>query len=208
MYIRRAGAILRFFRKHLIKASAIATLIVILTLYATSRLAMTPQAAGPGWGWIAAAGFVLTVLGVVISLAGFAITLEQIQITNDEVAETQREAEALRKSLVIYRAAQDASLADYAVKSAKRHYRSGASQDFVDSYDDFRRSLVSIRKNVEDLDEDIVSSIDQTDKYISRLCKRIEAGNVVNDAKVLSEIRNHQDLISTIVAMLHKVAVK
>ncbi|WP_312813131.1 hypothetical protein [Brevundimonas sp.] len=190
------------------KVLAIAGVVVIATLFATYKLAISPQMTGPSWGWISAAGFSLTVLGVVVSLAGFAITLEQIQITNDEVAETQREAEALRKSLVIYSAAQDASLASYAIKSAKRHYLSSALQDFVESYDDFRRSIVAIGKNVEGIPVDVTDGIDQADKYISRLCKRIEAGSNVNQAKVLSEIRSHQDLSANIIAILQKVSIK
>lgn len=187
---------------------AISAVVTVATVGATIAVASSPQTTGPNWGWIAAVGFCLTVLGVAISLAGFAITLEQIQKTNDEVADTQREAEALRKSLVTYSAAHDAALAGYAIKSAKRHYMSKANPDFVEAYDDFRRAIVSIRKNVEQMPPDVSLSIDQADKYIVKLCKRLEAGSVINDAKVLSELRSHQDLISNLIAILNRVAIQ
>ncbi len=67
---------------------------------------------------------------------------------------------------------------------------------------------MAIGKNVEGIPVDVTDGIDQADKYISRLCKRIEAGSNVNQAKVLSEIRSHQDLSANIIAILQKVSIK
>lgn len=201
------GNKLRFFRKHLLKVLLAVGVVVLSTALATWHVANSAQPNEIKLGWIAATGFTLTALGVLISLAGFAITLEQIQVTNDEVAETQKEAQALRKSLVIYNAAQEATIASYAIKSAKRHYGVSANREFVECYDDFRRAIISIRQNVEEIPFEMIDAIDQADKYIVRLCQRIETGASINQSKVLTEIRSHQDLSANLISILHKVSI-
>jgi hypothetical protein len=155
-------------------------------------------------GW----GFWLTILGLALTLIGFCITWIQLKKTKTAAEAASAEARRIKLAVATYDAAGEASKAIAALESARRHLRNAAWADVADSYDMYRRSINSIN-NIKELDPSISSAIAAANKYVSRLCNRIEEGlskgNVeVDAAKTISMMRQHDELASQISTTLQR----
>lgn len=154
-------------------------------------------------------GFWFNVVGLLITLVGFGLTWRQLKKTTSAAEAAKREANRIEVTLKRYDAAQEISQAHYALRTAKRHFSNRAWSDGGESYEDVRRSLLSLKANIEILDLDTSKSIDRIASYISKFCERIDRGDFdtasVDDfAKAKSTLRDHEQFLMEIGIKLQK----
>lgn len=163
-------------------------------------------------GLLGGAGIALGVGGLFVSVAGFSFTLLQLSQTVGSVESAVLESERIRNSLIAQSAAQDVSRATYALSAARKHFKNSAWADGADSYEDFRRSLVSLSSSVDEMNEEAREKINKASDYIIKLCVRIEkhiyssqAGptstgstSLPDYSKMIVVLRDHDKLVSEI----------
>lgn len=156
-------------------------------------------------GW----GFWLAIIGLMLTLIGFGITWAQLIKTQKAADAVRLEVKRIEVSVQSYDAAHHVSKAASALDATKRHLRNCAWSDVADSYEDFRRSVITLKEmNIPSLQSFDVA-IDEANLYISRLCERIEVqvlkSNVTIDAaKTVTMIRKHGELTGSIDAVLQR----
>jgi hypothetical protein len=121
-------------------------------------------------GW----GFWLAVVGLMLTLVGFAITWVQLQQARTVAEAVNGEVKRIELSVQGYDAAHQATRAASALEAAKRHLRNSAWPDVADSYEEYRRSLLTLQQLQIDALKIYNSDITAANKYISRLLERIE----------------------------------
>lgn len=156
-----------------------------------------------GWGfWLAVAGMALTV-------AGFLITWKQLKQARTAAEAVQTEISRIQVAVRGYDAAHHATRAATALDAARRHLRNAAWPDVADSYEEFRRAIITLQQlDIENLQR-FGSDIDAANKYISRLCERIESEYIqgavsVDTAKTITMLRHHGELTGSIENALQK----
>lgn len=164
-------------------------------------LANTP--AVQGWG------FWLAVVGMILTIGGFLVTWRQLKQARTAADAVKVEISRIQIAVQGYDAAHHATRAATALHAARRHLQYGAWPDVADSYEEFRRAIITLQQleidNLQRFDPDINAA----NKYISRLCKRIEIeqlqGKVsVDTAKTITMIRRHGELTGSIESALQK----
>lgn len=156
-----------------------------------------------GWGfWLAVGGMALTV-------AGFLITWKQLKQARTAAEAVKTEISRIQVAVRGYDAAHHATRAATALDAARRHLRNAAWQDVADSYEDFRRAIITLQQlDIESLKR-FGTDIDAANKYISRLCERIETEHIqgvvsVDAAKTITMLRQHGELTGSIENALQK----
>lgn len=147
-----------------------------------------------------------------LTIAGFVVTFVQLRKTKSASEAVSNEISRIKLAVASYDAAQEASRALTALDSAKRHLRNSAWPDVADSYEIFRRSILTVL-SLQSFDQSTIDSVSAASAYIVRLCERIEegvvAGNVkIDPAKTISMMRQHDELASLISIHLQKGAIQ
>lgn len=148
-------------------------------------------------------GFWLNVAGLMLTIAGFVVTFVQLRKTMSAAEAAQAEAKRIEGSLKRYDAAQDVSQAQYALRTARKHFGNKAWDDGAESYEDVRRALLSLKLNVSGIDPETVKQIEKAALYIAKLCERVDRGELsasvpAEVAKAKSLIRQHEQLVTEI----------
>jgi len=169
--------------------------------------AFSTQNAAAVSGW----AFWIGVLGLLISLLGFWATLTQLKKAKSEIKIANDEAERIRLSLNKYDAAQEASKASYALQTARKYFGYGAWINGSESYEDFRKSLLTLKINAELSAELDTKKIDDAIFYISKLCEKIDRDHqkgisTVDYVKAKSVMRDHDQLITEITVAIQRKA--
>lgn len=165
-------------------------------------------------GWTAALGLSASLAGLLVSVSGFGLTLSQLAETSREVDAAVKQSRKIQDFLTAYDAAQEASKATYALTAARKHLNNNAWTDALDSYEDFRRSIVSLNGNVDDLSDSIKEDVQKSTVYINRLAARIDKyvnsgydpALMPDKAKILTVLRSHAQLISDMNAVAQRKA--
>jgi hypothetical protein len=156
-------------------------------------------------GW----GFWLAVVGMLLTIGGFLITWKQLKLARTAAEAVKLEVSRIQVAVRGYDAAHHATRAATALDAARRHLRNTAWPDVADSYEDFRRAIITLQQleiaNLARFDPDI----DAANKYISRLCERIETEHIqgavsVDTAKTITMLRQHGELTGSIENALQK----
>jgi hypothetical protein len=156
-------------------------------------------------GW----GFWLAVFGMLLTIAGFLITWRQLQQARTAAETVKDEIGRIQVAVRGYDAAHHATRAATALDAARRHLRNAAWPDVADSYEDFRRAIITLQQLDIDILHKFGADIDAANKYISRLCERIETEHVqgsvsVDTAKTITMLRQHGELTGSIENALQK----
>ncbi|MDF2638125.1 MAG: hypothetical protein K0R64_1109 [Novosphingobium lindaniclasticum] len=163
------------------------------------------QNAGAVAGW----GFWLAIFGMFLTLLGFGVTLKQLAKTKSATDAATAEVARIRSSLDAYDAAQEASRAQYALKTTRRYISNDLWNDVLSSYDDVRKSIITIRSSS---NESLIlydQKFDDAVRYIEKLCHRIEAGagprmTEAGKAKTLTVLRQHEQLLHEVNIVLQR----
>lgn len=155
-------------------------------------------------GFVGGAGLILSVVGLAVSVVGFAFTLYQIKQARSEVAATQAESARIREALKQYDVLQEATRAEYALRTTKLHMDAGFDSGITTAYTDFSHSLILIKENEDGLPEELSNEMDESCKYVDNLCKRIDGKKVTLNEKHISVLRNHFLLARRLQAYLSK----
>lgn len=156
-------------------------------------------------GW----GFWFGLVGLLVSVVGFGITLYQLKQTKSAAVAAQQESERIKGVLRQYDAAQEAARAQYALTTARKHFERGNWPDGAESYEHFRRGLLSLKRNMDwDMGE-LSELIDAAGAYVEKLCERVDRdvqrGNTtISYAKTAAVMRQHDQLISDITIALER----
>lgn len=156
-------------------------------------------------GW----GFWLAIIGLWLTLAGFAMTWYQFKKTQTAAAAVKVEIDRIQLSVQSYDAAHHASRASAALDATRRHLRNAAWPDVADSYEDFRRSVLTLQQLDIPEPRRFSLEIEEANKYIGRLCERIEsqvARSAINidPAKTVTMLRRHGELTGAMEIALQK----
>lgn len=156
-------------------------------------------------GW----SFWLSLIGLALTLVGFAITWKQLIKTQEAASAVRKEVVRIQLSVQSYDAAHHVSRAASALEATKRHLRNAAWPDVADSYEDFRRAVITLQQlelpELKRFDDDI----NEASRYIIRLCERIEnqmskSSVSIDSAKTVSMLRHHGELTGSLDNALQK----
>lgn len=156
-------------------------------------------------GW----SFWLAIIGLVLTLAGFGITWAQLIKTRKASEAVRLEIARIQLSVQSYDAAHHVSRAASALEATKRHLRNGAWSDVADSYEEFRRAVITLKQLEITALRPFDDEIDDANRYITRLNERIEiqlrkAAVTIDAAKTVSMLRQHGELTGSLDNALQK----
>lgn len=160
---------------------------------------------------VAGYGFWLTVVGFALTIFGLFLTWRQLRKTQNATAAVEAELHRIQIAIASYDAAHEISRAIEALDATRRHLRNAAWQDVADGYEVFRRSLL-ITANILSLDQETLAGVEQANKYVLKLCQRIEVGIYsevvsIDPAKTISMIRQHDELAGKLKIIIQKRAI-
>lgn len=177
--------------------------VVILRSIANWPFAVGNAPAVQGWG------FWLAIIGLLLTVAGFLMTWHQFKKTQTAAAAVKVEVDRIQLSVQSYDAAHHATRASAALDATRRHLRNSAWPDVADSYEDFRRSVLTLQQlDIPELRR-FADEIEDANKYIGRLCERIEiqvakSMVTIDPAKTITMLRRHGELTGAMEIALQK----
>ncbi|WP_157092731.1 MULTISPECIES: hypothetical protein [Sphingomonas] len=157
---------------------------------------------------VAGVSYWLTIVGFALTIFGLGLTWRQLIKTQTATAAVEDELRRVQLAIATYDAAHEIAKAIAALDATRRHLRNRAWRDVADGYEVFRRSILTTA-SLFTFDQETLENVELANKYISRLCERIEDGVQnksldVDPAKTITMIRQHDELAGRINIILQK----